>query len=130
MSIKRLLFATLILLTLVGCGSQSPSQLDSSSVSDLSHVFRTYNETPVPSLTQQAAACEVARSQTQHIQPFVATGRAANRREVKLLNGVRAKALAGFRDCLNAAQTLNYPLMVQAQAELLDANTLLAKARR
>lgn len=129
---RRLALATVLLVALSGCGSNS-SYTDGarSSVSNLRSIIATYDGVNTGSLASTGVACNIAASKFRARSSAFRSGVPSQYRTVSyaLAHGVSA-ARAGFSDCADAARTLNYPLMMKATQELQVANGWMAAAAK
>jgi hypothetical protein len=117
-------------LLVTACGSGGPATTESGALENLQSVITAYNATTPTDVATTGSACEKALKGLQNssllaVKPT--TGKDLTVRQD--LHAAYLEARAGFSDCTNGAQSMNYVVMARANAELVSANASLQKAR-
>lgn len=123
-----LLLASLLLMT--SCGASGATSTEQGAIDSLRTAVSSYNATAARDVASTGTACARAltdlRSSSLLATPPSPGKDLSVRRD---LNAAYLAARQGFSDCALGARTMNYALMARGDAELLNANGSLQKAR-
>jgi hypothetical protein len=122
--------ATLVPCVLSACGSSSYADQVKPAMAHVRAALTTYDEADGANLQRTGAACLRASSQIEKNASLPRSGAPSDeRKEVAALRQALALMSTGFHHCGQAARSMDFPLMAQADREIADANQWLRAAQ-